>query len=220
MVVSGVISEATGGKFANGAATAAFAWAATRLRRNGQSGLSLDDYRSEVLDNTDNAGEGTELLGGKVIAMKWGSKSAVLSKGQITNLKTSLREILTNGGEGGALLESALTNSSKPLRIYVNDISENAGVRDGFALTVDLNSEITFFDENSQSAMKMSLTRILTHEMGHAVLGIKDISEPMTVFGQAKYSYPNVRFTDGVMKGIDQTVRGSYCNPYFTGCPQ
>ena len=62
----------------------------------------------------------------------------------------------------------------------------------------------------------------MAHELGHAVLGKRDvgISVSISVMGKIKTftPYPNVKFTDGIMKGINGSVRGKYTNFCAQGC--
>ncbi|WP_158681600.1 RHS repeat-associated core domain-containing protein [Microbulbifer pacificus] len=218
ITIAGTVSRATGGKFGNAAAYAAFAVAVEASSLGGSQGTT-DGPESKVLGDTSNSGESTEIYDGKVRVSKWGSDDATLSKAELEAVKASLNDIFTNGGEGGKALYDALS-AEKPLDIYVNDIGENFGQLNGFKLTVDINNKIEFLDQNTQKIVNMSLSRKLAHEMGHSVFGYKDIGMPMEIFGRTKYTYPVVRFTDGIMSGINGTVRGTYCNPYFEGCSQ
>lgn len=79
-----------------------------------------------------------------------------------------------------------------------------------------------FLNLSTSRFQQFSTTRVLAHELGHAVLGNRDVGLSMTVniLGRSKTvtPYPNVRFTDGVMSGINGSVRKTYPNYCAPSC--
>jgi len=107
--------------------------------------------------------------------------------------------------------------SGHPTTIILNDAGANAA--SGYysrVLTVDLNSNHQFLNLATSNLKAFTGTRLLAHELGHAVLGKRDVgmSISVNVMGAIKTitPYPNVKFTDGIMKGINGSVRGKYSN--------
>lgn len=68
-------------------------------------------------------------------------------------------------------------------------------------MTVDLGSTFFFRDAGSNVAKKMSTTRLISHEMGHAVMGTMDAGSNNVILN-----------ADPIMREINQTERRSYTN--------
>nr|WP_256473648.1 RHS repeat-associated core domain-containing protein [Aliidiomarina quisquiliarum] len=196
-IVGGTVSHFVGGKFANGALTAALTWALAQGAENAFSG----DADTSVLDGP--VGEGVSLYDGK-ISVHAAGEDAVLTDDQLSTVKSDLDLIFKRGGEEGQRLYNAL-DSDKPLKIIVNSQGANAAYLNGNVLSIDLSSQAIFIDQNTMKPFVASTTRILTHEMGHALLGLHDIHPyiPWIQIGDTSYqNSPVVRFTDQVMKNI------------------
>ena len=215
-LVGGTISEVTGGKFANGAANAAFA---TIARSAVEKAIAAGRKSgSDIFDDTDNLGEGRELYDGQVTVRKHGSPEAVVSNTELNTVSSDLETIFSKGGKGGSQLRSAIS-SGEPTTIILNDQGVNASpYNNSRILTVDLNTQNKFLNLSTNRFQQFSTTRHLAHELGHAVLGNMDEGLTMTlqIFGRLNTvrPYPNVRFTDGVMSGINGSVRKTYYNGF------
>ncbi|RUO18028.1 hypothetical protein CWE08_12050 [Aliidiomarina iranensis] len=131
-------------------------------------------------------------------------EDAVLTDDQLSTVKSDLGLIFGRGGDEGQRLYNAL-DSNKPLKIIVNSQGSNAAYLKGNVLSIDLSSQVTLIDQNTMEPFVAATTRILTHELGHALLGLHDIHPvlPWVQIGDVEYqNSPNVRFMDRVMKNI------------------
>jgi len=221
-VVGGTISVITGGKFGNGAVGAAFAQASAEVINSVNPSAGGAKSSQEILSDTENVGAGRELYDGQVIVKKFGSTDSVVTDTELATVNDSLKDIFNKGGDGGAKLQQSMT-SGDPTTIILND--EGANAASGYysrVLTVDLNSNHEFLNLTTSNFKAFSNSRLLAHELGHAVLGKRDvgISVSISVMGKIKTftPYPNVKFTDGIMKGINGSVRGKYTNFCAQGC--
>jgi len=199
-VVGGTISKLTGGKFANGAFSAAFAAAmATDWGRKESGATYSKGLKSKVLANKSMSGKASSLFGGKVEVTKWGFSAGEVSDADLATVKNSLDDIF---GADDAI-QSRLSSES-PLKIILNDIGENFAEMNGNVMTVDIHSDIHFYDLSLESPVLVpfSATRKIAHEIGHAVMGIDDDNNK------------NVIYTDTIMKSINKTQsqREQYSN--------
>jgi len=212
MTLAGTLSKATGGKFANGAGSAAFGLMMGAAVKEAASAVLKDDTgRTAVLDGP--VGDGTNLYDGKIVVHAAG-EGAELSESDLSTVKTDLNSIFTKGGGEGQQLQRGLS-SEDPLKIIVNKQGVHAAYLKHNVLTLDLGSTVKMLDVNTGEFTTMSTTRILAHEMGHAVLGKHDIHPimPMVQVGGIEYqNSPIVKFTDRLMKNIhgDTATRRKY----------
>lgn len=133
-----------------------------------------------------------------------------------------MSRIFADGGKDGARLQAAI-QSGDPATIILNNYGVDAAPLNGRVMTVDLSSQMHFYDYGAKTVSIASVTRILAHELGHAVLGISDRSLPIVIdpFGnrpRAVRSSPIVRFTDEIMSGIDGSIRRDYDNGCIDNC--
>lgn len=138
------------------------------------------------------------------ISVHAAGEGGVLTDDQLSTVESDLSLIFEKGGDDGQRLYNAL-NKDKALKIIVNSQGSNAAYLKGNVLAIDLSSQVTLIDQNTMKPFIASTTRILTHEMGHALLGLHDIHPvmPWIEIGNVEYqNAPNVRFTDRVMKNI------------------
>ncbi|EKE78277.1 hypothetical protein, partial [Idiomarina xiamenensis] len=198
-VVGGTLSKITGGKFANGASSAAFAKALGETRSHYRNQASAKVNRSKVLELSSMTGESASLFDGKVEVAEWGALAGDVSGDDLATVKGSLDDIFAS--EGGKEIIEKLSAKS-PLKILLNNIGENFGRLNGRIMTVDLNTNLSFYNLASEimPLTRFSLTRIIAHEMGHAVMGIADTNNS------------NVLFTDKIMSEINGTQRQQYSN--------
>ena len=197
-LVGGTASKIGGGKFANGATTSAF--------------YGTVNYGAQILKERDNHGPIVELMDGKVHLAKYGSKNALLSELEISTVENSLTEIFKNGGDNGLKLRDAILSSKRPTKIILNDLSSAAALEGEFILTLDLENAIRFYDYSKGIPVDTSPTRILAHELSHAVLNIEDGGPYLLPDFLGFNSYPAVEFTDSVMKDINGSIRKYYSN--------
>jgi RHS repeat-associated protein len=216
-VVGGTISEATGGKFANGAAGAAFAWVVSASSSIDRDQSLNDNEKSKILDDTKNHGPGRELYDGQVVVKKYGSADAVVSDSELATVRSDLEMIFNDGGSNGSRLQQSIM-AGEPTTIILNDSEANIGRLNARLLAIDLNTDLEFLNAATNNFQRFSTTRILAHELSHSNLGLLDEGVPFTMdfFGKEKTitPYPSVRFTDGVMRGINGSVRKSYNNAF------
>lgn len=198
-VVGGTISKLTGGKFANGAFGAAFARILGEARNHYQNQASAKANRSKVLELSSMTGESSSLFDGKVEVAEWGPLAGEISADDLASVKGSLDDIFASDS-GKEMLGKLSTKS--PLKIILNNIGENFGRLNGNIMTVDLNTNLSFYNLANDTMLltRFSSTRIIAHEMGHAVMGIADTNNA------------NVLFTDKIMSGINGTQRQQYSN--------
>ncbi|SDB45918.1 RHS repeat-associated core domain-containing protein [Pseudidiomarina indica] len=198
-VVGGTISKLTGGKFANGAFNAAFARMLKETGNYYQNQATAKANRSKVLELSSMTGESSSLFDGKVEVAWWGPLAGEVSADDLASVKDSLDDIFATDS-GKEMLGKLSTKS--PLKIILNNIGENFGRLNGNIMTVDLNTNLNFYNLASEAMplTRFSLTRIIAHEMGHAVMGLADTNNA------------NVLFTDKIMSEIDGTQRQQYSN--------
>lgn len=83
---------------------------------------------------------------------------------------------------------------------------------------MDLNTQHESLNLTTSRFQQFSTTRVLAHELGHAVLGNRDVGFPLIINSRTVTPYPNVRFTDGIMRGINSSVRRTYSNYCKPSC--
>jgi len=201
VIIGGTAARLGGGKFKNGAISASFTFAVSTIAehmtsvQSAQEGLSAG---ATVLSDIGNYGEGRAILGGKIIVSKHGSSSATVSDAELATVQGAFDNIATKGGSNGRQLMESLS-VGRPLELILNSSGGNSAGRSNYRMTVDLSTHVNI----KSSLYRFSPTRIIAHEATHAVLGYSD----------RPYSANKVvNFTDGIMKGINGSVRGDYYN--------
>ncbi|RLA47785.1 MAG: hypothetical protein DRR42_17335, partial [Gammaproteobacteria bacterium] len=132
-----------------------------------------------------------------------GSPQSVVTATELATVKNSLDQIAKSGGANGKSFINAL-NTNKPLEIILNSSGGNTAYRGLFKMTVDLSTHINI----RKPLSRMGITRLIAHEGAHAVLGYSDWPYSLNT---------TVNFVDGIMKGINGSVRGDYYNVCHPG---
>lgn len=195
--IGGTASKITGGKFINGASTAAFAAALVTDWGSQTEGFAFGKGEKVILGDSDNHGGVKSLYGGKVLLTKWGSSDARLSFSELGTVTSDLNDIF--GTDIGQKYLDALT-VEKPLKILLNSEGANGAGKLTRTMTVDLSTKVYFRNRiGTRLVQRASTTRLIAHEMGHAIAGLSDARN-------------NVQYTDSIMNSINSTRRGQYNN--------
>jgi len=175
---------------------------------------------NSVMDKTATLSESKDLFDGQVHVRKIGESSKV-TDAELKKVKNSLVNIRDKGGSNGKELIAKLMSVEGGTTFVLNDLDENTTFPGSDVILMDINSARTFKNLATNKTKVFSSTRLIAHELGHALLrredaGFRMISIPPPDggfgFGQIKremYS-PNVEATDGIMSGINGSIRRDY----------
>ena len=170
----------------------------------------VGESEASILKKTENYGtESRSLLDGKINVIKYGSKDAVVTDAEFSKVQEAIDNINSTSGFGVYIPPSGsemLSKIREPLTIILNDHGAVGAMplrHGGGKITVDLNVKKTFKDMTSGNWVRATNTRLIAHEIAHAVLGLTD---------RGKNKNQTVTYTDRIMGSINGTQRVKYSN--------